>query len=206
MNAKQCDLNFFVATLTRNNYKASEIHRLLVESWGEGSTLSLRRVQQIAKEFKEEERQSFERKEGSGRPRTSTTDDNIEIVKEMIEEDCHLSSIEIAAVIGIEETSVRRILKVHLGKKSLCNKWIPHILSDLNKETRVTCSQGMLDTFSKRRAKEKIIIIDEKWIYLRDVPPKECNRSWVDNAGDRPAVARRTISDRKFLVIVASNF
>ena len=206
MDAKQCDVNFFTATLTRNNYSPSEIHRLLVKSWGEENTISLRRVQQIAKEYKEEERTHFQRKQGSGRPRTSTGEENVTIIREMIEEDCHLSCPKIARVVGIEETSVRRILKIQLGKKSLCNRWIPHILSDDNKENRVICSQEMLNVFSTRRAKEKIIVIDEKWICLRDVPPKECNRVWVDGAGDRPAVARRTISDRKILIIVASNY
>ena len=79
-------------------------------------------------------------------------------------------------------------------------------MTDANKECRITCIQEMINAFSTRRAKEKIIVIDEKWIYLRDVPPKECNRAWVDSAGDRPTVARRTISDRKNLIIVASNF
>ena len=49
-------------------------------------------------------------------------------------------------------------------------------------------------------------MIDEKWIYLRDVPPEECNRVLVDGTDDRPTIARRTISDRKVLIIVASNY
>lgn len=125
MNAKQCDINFFVATLTRNNFKVSDIHRLLVESWGEENTMSLRRVQQIAKEYKEDERTLFQRKEGSGRPRSSTADENVAIVREMIEEDCHLSCPEIARVIGIEETSVRRILKIQLGKNPFAINGFP---------------------------------------------------------------------------------
>ena len=34
----------------------------------------------------------------------------------------------------------------------------------------------------------------------------ECQRAWVDSAGDHPTVPRRTISDRKVLAIVASNY
>lgn len=206
MKAKQCDINFFVATLTRNNFSATEIHRFLVESWGAENVVSLRRVQQITKEFAGEQRTLFERKEGSGRPRTSTAEENVIIARKMIEEDCHLSCPAISRVTDIKETSVRRILKQELGKKSLCSRWVPHILTDNNKRIRVTCCQEMLNVYSARRAKEKIIVIDEKWIYLRNVPPKECNRVWVDGTGDRSTIARRTISDRKVLIIVASNY
>lgn len=206
MNVKQSYINFFVATLARNTFSATEIHRFLVESWGAENVVSLRRVQQLTKEFAKEQRTLFERKEGSGRPRTSTAEENIIIVREMIEEDCHLSCPAISRVTEIEETSVRRILKRELGKKSLCSRWVPHILTDNNKRIRMTCCQEMLNAYSASKAKEKIIVIDEKWIYFRDVPPKEFNRAWVDGAGDRPTIARRTISDRKVLIIVASNF
>ena len=166
MKAKQCDINFFVATLTRNNFSATEIHHFLVQSWAAENVVSLRRVQQIAKEFTGEQRTLFERKEGLGRPRTSTAEENVTIVREMVEEDCHLSCLAISRVIDIEETSVRRILKQELGKKSLCSRWIPHILTDDNKRIRVTCCQEMLNVYSARRAKENIVI-DEKWIYLQ---------------------------------------
>ena len=54
--------------------------------------------------------------------------------------------------------------------------------------------------------KEKVVVIDEKWVYLRNMPTKECQRSWVDSAGDRPILTRRIISDKKVLVIVATNY
>ena len=64
----------------------------------------------------------------------------------------------------------------------------------------------MLERYSRRRSRENIIVIDEKWVYFKDIPAKENNRAWVDGAGDRPAIARRTISDRKVLIILASNY
>lgn len=57
-------------------------------------------MQQIAKEYKEEERTLFQREEGSGRLRRSTTEENEMIAREMyfsimMEEDCYLSCLEI---------------------------------------------------------------------------------------------------------------
>ena len=70
MNAKHCDINFFIATLTRNNFKAIEINRLLVESWAADTVINVRRVQQIAKQYTEGQKE-----------RTSTCDNNIAIVR-----------------------------------------------------------------------------------------------------------------------------
>ena len=62
------------------------------------------------------------------------------------------------------------------------------------------------DNFIERNANHKTIIIDEKLVYLVDVAPKENIRAWVDSAGDRPMVSKRTFSSKKVSVIVASNF
>ena len=205
MNHKQCDLNFFVATLARNNYKATTIHELLVEAWGEEAVVGVRRVQAICKEFNEG-RDSVKRSEGSGRPRTSTCPENVERVRELIEDNNRLSCPEIEAITGIDERSVHRILTKSLHKKSLCCRWIPHSLTEQHKENRIECAREMLRTLDRRLIKEKLIVLDEKWVYLRSVRPKECHRAWVDGAGDRPQEARRTISDKKVMLILASNF
>jgi hypothetical protein len=206
MNPKQSELNFFIATLARNNFKGTKIHQMLVDSWGAENTVCVRRVQQIKKEYDEEDRELHQRKTGSGRQRTSTSDGNIDIVKNLIENNNQLSCAAIERLTGIEETAVWRIITKKLMKKSLFCRWVPHILLNSHKENRVTCCQAMIEAFSRRSAKEKIIVIDEKWVYLRNVPPKECKRAWVDGAGDRPVMARRTISDKKFMIIVAMNY
>jgi len=100
-------------------------------------------------ELAREQRTLSERKEGSGRPRPSTVEEIVIFVREMIEGDCHLSYPAISRVTDIEETSVRCILKQDLGKKSLCSRWIPHILTDDNKRIRVTCCQEMLNVYSE---------------------------------------------------------
>ena len=46
----------------------------------------------------------------------------------------------------------------------------------------------------------------KKWVYCRDVQAKEDTRTWIDAGGDRHMVARRTISDRKFMWLMASNY
>ena len=69
---------------------------------------------------KTDETQSVERKAGSGRPRTTRTEENIEIVEEPIcsqedEPKSHKTPREIARETGISYSSVRRIAKFDLN-------------------------------------------------------------------------------------------
>ena len=83
-----------------------------------------------------------------------------------------------------------------------------HVLTEVNKLNSMEKCQDMLVEFLKRGAKEKVVVIDEKWIYFRDVRPKESDRAWISSAGDTPfpIQARRTISDKKVLIILACNY
>lgn len=203
---KQDQLYFFIDTLKANGFSCTEMRTLLVQRWGEDNVISIRRIQQIASEFSEGDRVAHKRKPGSGRPRTSTSPENVEIIRELIEENNRLSCSELSRITGIDCDAVNRILTRDLHKKSVCCKWMPHELTEQNKETRVECCRIMLERYSRRRSRENVIVIDEKWVYFKDIPAKENIRAWVDGAGDRPAIARRTISDRKVMIILASNY
>ena len=61
MNATTDQVNFFIATLAKNDYKATEIHELLSFAWGEENVIKLRQVQTLARDFKSGERCDFTR-------------------------------------------------------------------------------------------------------------------------------------------------
>ena len=178
---KQDYINFFIVTLSENGFNATEIHSFLFQKWGERCP-SVRRVQQIKKECDEGTRQSIVRKEGSGRPKDVRNERNIQIIREHIEDDSRLSVRQLERLTDIDQRSVHRILTQDLGKKSLCDRWVPHQLTEHNKANRVELCRELLNAYERRRAMEKIIVIDEKWCYLRDVPPIQSQRSWVDGA------------------------
>ena len=140
------------------------------------------------------------------RPRTSTCPENVEKVRKLIEDNNCLSCSQIGSLTGIDEDAVNRILIRDLHKKSVCCKWLPHSLTEENKMERIHCAQVMIETYSRRRSRVSVIVIDEKWVYLRNVCQKETMRAWVDGAGERPIAARRTISHRKVLIILACNY
>ena len=77
------NIKFFVATLQRNGYTGTEVHRLLQNAWNE-NTISLRRVQQLMQESRaaenDDEAMNFSRQPGSGRPKSKRSDDNVNFI------------------------------------------------------------------------------------------------------------------------------
>lgn len=201
MEPTTINVNFFIATLVRNDMESTAIHELLVTAWGAECVCSLRHVQRLAKEFNDGDRDSIKRKGGSGRRRTSRSAENVETIRQLIEDNPRLSTNALSVMTEIEETAVRRILHKDLNKKSVCAKWIPHTLTDLMKQNRVTGCQTILDNING-----SVMVIDEKWLYANPLPANNNIRSWVDAGGDRPTQPRRIISDQKYHILVAINF
>jgi hypothetical protein len=62
MQATEENVNFFIATLTKNNYKATDIHHLLANAWGEDNIIKVRQIQKKASQFATGERVEFTHK------------------------------------------------------------------------------------------------------------------------------------------------
>lgn len=202
MNANNETINFFIGVLTKNDIPASQIYSYLTKACGD-DVKSLRRVQEIAKEFRDDVRDDFKRKQGSGRPSTTSNDENVEDIRKAIEEDSGISVRDIANQFDMSVGSAFRIITQKLSLKSVSAKWVPHRLTDNQKLQRVERARQLLDELNGT-----VIVIDEKWLYAEPLPSKQIARQWVGPAGDCPrsTVARRIIADKKFHIIVALNF
>ena len=66
---------------------------------------SLRQIQRKAKEYREGDRVSCERKTGSGRPRTVRSEDIVEAVRTMIEEDNTVSLQYLSSELDLHEST-----------------------------------------------------------------------------------------------------
>ena len=61
----------------------------------------------------------------SGRPSTSKTDNNVEIVRVLVWSDCRLTMRMIASELNLNHTTVHQILTEELAMKKLCAKFVP---------------------------------------------------------------------------------
>ena len=91
MNISSELINFYALTEVTNGSSATRIYEKLAAAHGEHRIPSLRHIQRICKEIKDGERTNTGRKEGSRRTRSSRTDDNLEAVRQLIEDDPSLS-------------------------------------------------------------------------------------------------------------------
>ena len=107
-------------------------------------------VKRLLKRFDKYE--TMDRKTGSGRPKTATTEENADEVEEMIcsqeEPGTHVHPRDIAAEIGISHTSVRRILNernIHQFKRVKTPQ-----MNDGTRKRRTECASSLAERFSKK--------------------------------------------------------
>ncbi|GBN33688.1 hypothetical protein AVEN_259780-2-1, partial [Araneus ventricosus] len=109
----------------------------------------------------------------SGRPPTSTTPDNIERVRRMLADDRRLSLRMIAEELKISLDSVSNIIHENLQKRKICARFVPHKLSDEQKQHRMETSGDFIDACDLNpQFLETIVIGDESWCYQYDPETK----------------------------------
>ena len=132
------------------------------------------------------------------RPVSVLTEKNVATVKTLIEEDARYTVQEIEELSGIYSSSVLKILRERLGLCKICARWVPHLLTDEQKQSR---GLEKCDKCDPRRL-EEIVTGDETWIYHFQSDSKAKNKVWVSSEGDRPVIARRCKTSNNMLYAI----
>ena len=82
-------------------------------------------------------RESIENGPWIGRPVSVLTEKNVATVKTLIEEDPRYTVQEIEELSGIHLSSVLKILRERLRLRKINAHWVPHLLTDKQKQSRV---------------------------------------------------------------------
>ena len=94
----------------------------------DASAMSKKRVYERYKRF-QNGREDVEDDERPGRPSRSTTDENMEKVKEMVMNDRRITIREVADDVGISIGSCHEIFSSALGMKRVAAKFVPKLLN-----------------------------------------------------------------------------
>ena len=126
-------------------------------------------------------------------PVSVLTENNVATVKTLIEEDIRYPVQEIEELSCIHSSSVLKILRERLGLRKICARWVPHLLTDEEKQSRVRLASQVVEKYDKcdPRHLEEIVTGDETWIYHFQPDSKAKNKVWVSSEGDRPVIVRR---------------
>ena len=115
---------------------------MLKKAYGE-SAMSKKRVYEWYKRF-QDVREDVEDDDRPGSPSTSTTDENVEKVKEMVMNDRRIIIREVADDVGISIGSCYEIFLHVLCMKRVAAKFVPKLLNSEQKQRRMEVAQESL--------------------------------------------------------------
>ena len=105
----------------------------------------------------------------SGRPSSSTTDENIEAVNKIVMENRRITIREVAENVEISVGSCNAIFSDVLGMK--------HLAAKLNR--LMTIAQELLnDVNDEQNLLKRVITDDETWVYAYDIETKPQSSKW----------------------------
>jgi hypothetical protein len=134
---------FYIKVRTALDIEPIVIHNELHSVFGDEAP-PLRTVQRWSKWFRDG-REDIEDGGRSGRPVTETTSDNIRQVRDLINNDPHITVDELEAETGLSHGTVQRIISDHLQLKRVTARYVAKHLTDFQKAERVRiCQENLL--------------------------------------------------------------
>ena len=91
-----------------------------------------------------EGRKNVEDDPHSGRPISSTNDQNVEVLRAVMAKDRRLSVRMVAEETGLDKSAVHGILTEHLHMRKICAKLVPKNMSMKEKANRLEICQDLL--------------------------------------------------------------
>jgi len=85
----------------------------------------------------------------------------------------------------------------------VCARWVPRLLRDHEKETRVRLSQGFIDRYEREGNAflHRVITMDETWLYLYEPESKQQSMVWKHPQSPPPKKAKTCRSAGKFMFL-----
>ena len=110
-----------------------------------------------------------------------------------MDEDARYTVEELANICGLSSGAVFNILKEKLKLRKICAQWIPHLLTDHQKQERVRIATELLAVYEhcNERRLFDIVTGDETWVSFFEPDGKENNKVLIGQNGERPQIARR---------------
>ena len=139
----------------------------------------------------------------SGRPITALTQDNIELVSELIKEDPYITYDQIEAQTSLNPNSINTIIHSFLKLKKVTSRWVPHLLSEENKRLRVEiCMENLALIEGGQLRLCDIFTGDESWFYHRKIGTKQSNKCWIGEGQSPKTIVRRQMNEPKTMFCI----
>lgn len=198
MEFDQTHFRFYTITGQKLGKSATEIHLELNEAWKDRAP-SLRTVQRWMKDFNEGTRTNLDDAPRSGRPRSTRTEELSNQVADLIKDDPHLSSRDIAELLNCNQSTILRILSDDLELRWVCSVWVPHDLTAEHRQLRVNCAKQLRRVLlgMKEERYNLYAVQDETWVPWNVHGTKTDNKTWLGKDEPRRQVVRQSFMTRQ---------
>lgn len=149
-------------------------------------------------------RTSCEDEHRTGRPIEVVTAENVKKVYKMIMGDRRLKVREIAEALSLSNGTVFKILHEHLEMHKSSARWVPRLLTPLQKQCRMEISEQCLELFRADPSEflRRFITTDETWVHHYTPETKEQSKQWIAKGEPAPKKAKTELSAGKVMATV----
>jgi len=149
-------------------------------------------------------RSSCEDSHRCGRPLTAVNEETAEKVNKLVTNDRRLTADFIAESIGITAGSVHSILTEKLLMKKVSARWVPRMLTEVQKADRAETSARLLSLFNENPDNfiSRFVTVDETWLHHFDPESKAQSMAWKHVTSPPPRKFRVVASARKVMATV----
>src|SRR5215469_1542251 len=188
--------------LSKEGLAPAAIKQRLDGVYGKASP-SYSTVKEWAKQFRLG-RESVEDEPREDRPMEVVTEENIRRIEEELLSDRWLKLKKISVRLEISKTTVIRIIHEHLHMKKVSARWVPKLLSSIQKEHRSTCCQKILELCrgNQKQVLESIVTGDETMVLYYDPSSKRESMEWRKLGEAPPRKAKVTKSTKKIMATI----
>lgn len=181
------------------------IHKKLVESVG-NSAYKLNTVKHLVTKFKSGYN-VVEDSRGGDTSDVSKKEKIIDEIKKLLAQTRAWSCRELSLRVNSTKSTVHCYLTQDLQMKKLLSKWVPHFLTDEQREHRVLACKNNLQLLSQQNSLlNRTLAIDETWVSLYMQPQRDQIRSWRNKNEDPPEFVLQSKYERKRMLILAMDF
>ena len=140
----------------------------------------------------------------SGRPSMSSDRNIVRQIESFIMEDRRVTISNIVEKVGISRGSIYNIIHDELHMNKVSARWIPRLLTPLQKQNRAECSQQLLDMCNTDEDNffSRLVTVDESWIHHFDPETKQATMQWKHAKSPPPKKARVQPSAGKVMMTV----
>lgn len=197
-----CEVRSVIRFLNAKNVKPAEIHRQLVEIYGE-NVMSDGMVRKWVRQFNDG-RTNVHDEARSGRP-SCVTDGLVAQVNEKIRDNRRFTIRTLCDEFPqISKTVLHEIVRNRLNYRKLCSRWVPKILTDVHKTQRLGSALTFLTRYSEEGIEflNQIVTGDETWVSHVTPESKQQSMEWRHSGSPRRHKVKPTLSRDKIMCTV----